>query len=53
MCSCIKNAQYSVERVNGNNSDDGMHIGNRWDRILMDKSNERVWKAIDWKGTIE
>ena len=47
---CIKNSQNSVDRIIGNNDENNMQLGNRWDRIIMDKNDERVWKAIDWKG---
>ena len=48
--SCIKNARSNVGWSNGNINNDDIDSENRWDRMLKDKDDERIWKAVNWKG---
>ena len=44
-CSEASQAPVSVTNV--------VSGGNRWDRLLNDRDDTRVWKAIDWQGKFQ
>ena len=46
--SCIENARSTV--AGSNSSDNDADFENRWDRIIKNKDDERIWKAVNWKG---
>ena len=48
--NCIENAQCNYNEVSYNDYGNNVHSEERWNRILSDKDDARLWKAIDWKG---
>lgn len=47
---CARRSQGVGESLNQNRGD--LHLG-RWERLLGDTDDARVWKAISWKGDFE
>lgn len=45
--TCVENARCL------NNDDNNVASQDRWERILNDKDNLRIWKAVNWKGEYE
>ena len=51
VCTCRTSESHTVSNTppepvaNGN-----LHYSNRWERILNDPDDSRVWKALNWKG---
>lgn len=47
---CAENSRGAVQA--GGGARDGVRLG-RWERLLGDVDDARVWKAINWKGDLE
>ncbi|MPC40446.1 hypothetical protein E2C01_034003 [Portunus trituberculatus] len=44
---CAKSSRYHGERVRGGGS-----MLTRWERLLEDRDDRRVWQAINWRGNL-
>ena len=47
---CIENAKYNSNEMSFGNNNNSVHLEDRWNRLLLDKDDARIWKAVDWKG---
>ena len=55
MADGVSEALYECARRSKGNQHDNSHSDSdlgRWERLLQDEDDSRVWKAIDWKGNV-